>query len=209
MARPINEELAGELEPPDLQRPASATPTEQDLEQQMPGGSDAQGHDPYAALRIRGYWLYSAGWMAAVIGQQVQSVAVGWQIFQRSGSMRDGALALGLVGGVQALPVMLLALPAGQLADRFDRRRIIMCCTLGAALASLGLAMVSHRGGHVGLLYLFLGLGAAAVAVGWPARLASLPQIVPAESFSNAATWNSRRISGGIRGRTGAGRAGR
>lgn len=179
------------LEPPDVQRPASAAPTEQELEEQSPGGSSAIGHDPYAALRIRGYQLYSLGWMASVIGLQVQSVAVGWQLFQRAGSVRAGALALGWVGGVQALPVILLALPAGQLADHFDRRSIVMIGAIGSALASIALALASHWNSPVGLMYLFLGLGATAQAISWPARSALLPQIVPAEVFSNAATWNS------------------
>src|SRR5690242_16992926 len=113
-------------EPPDPQRPATAAPTESQLESEMPGGSRLAGHDPYAALRIRGYWLYSLGWLFSVIGQQVQSVAVQWQVFERMPSVSGGALALGLVGGVQALPVILLALPAGHLADRFDRRKIVM-----------------------------------------------------------------------------------
>lgn len=179
------------FDPPDVLRPASAAPTEKDLQQQLPGGSASAGHDPYAALRIRGYQLYSMGWLASVIGQQVQSVAIGWQLFQRAGSVRAGALALGWVGGVQALPVILLALPAGQLADHFDRRRIVMFASLGAAAASIALAFASHSNSSVGLMYLFLGLGATAQAIGWPARAALLPQIVPPQVFSNAATWNS------------------
>lgn len=179
------------VEAPDPERPASAAPTEPQLEQETPGGSGAAGHDPYAALRIRGYWFYSLGWLFSVIGQQVQSVAVQWQVFQRMPSTSSGALALGLVGGVQALPVILLALPAGQLADRFDRRKIVMLSMLFSAIFSAGLALVAHADGPVWSIYLLLGLGATAQAAGWPARSALLPQIVPGEVFANAATWNS------------------
>ncbi len=126
-----------------------------------------------------------------MIGLQVQSVAIGWQLFHRAHNARAGALALGWVGGVQALPVILLALPAGQLADRFDRRRIVMLGTLGSALASLGLALVSRGNGPASLMYLLLGLGATAQAIMWPARSALLPQVVPPDVVSNAATWNS------------------
>ena len=84
--------------------------------------------------------MYSLGWLFSVIGQQVQSVAVQWQVFQRMPSASGGALALGLVGGVQALPVILLALPAGHLADRFDRRKIVMLSMLFSGLFSIGLA---------------------------------------------------------------------
>ncbi|HXE53326.1 MAG TPA: MFS transporter [Tepidisphaeraceae bacterium] len=175
---------------PDPERPASAAPTEEQLETQTPGGSKVEGHDPYAALRISGFRLYVIGWVASVIGQQVQSVAVQWQIAQRVG-MQHEAMALGLVGGIQALPIILLALPAGHLADRFDRRRVIQIGQVVVALCSLGLAAASHWNGSIYWFYLLLGLSATGEAIGWPARSALLPQIVPAEEFANAATWNS------------------
>jgi MFS family permease len=176
---------------PDPERPASSAPTESQLGEQTPGGSRASGHDPYAALRISGYRLFSLGWMISVIGQQVQSVAVQWQIFQRMGTPSHGALAVGLVGGVQAIPMMLLALPAGHWADRYDRRRLVMGSQFCAFLCSIGLALVTRTNAPIGYTYLLLALGATAQAVGWPARSALLPQIVPAEIFANAATWNS------------------
>lgn len=191
MSDPDSANAIPPTEPPDPQRPATAVPTESQLESEMPGGSRATGHDPYAALRIRGYWLYSLGWLFSVIGQQVQSVAVQWQVFQRMPSASSGALALGLVGGVQALPVILLALPAGQLADRIDRRKILMLSMILSGIFSLGLAGVAYADGPVWMIYLLLGLGATAQAAGWPARSALLPQVVPAEVFANAATWNS------------------
>ena len=178
-------------EPPDVQRPATSAPTEQQLEAEIPGGSAAAGHDPYGALRIPGYRIYCGGWLISVIGQQVQSVAVQWQVFQRSTTASSGALALGLVAGVQALPVILLALPAGHLADRYDRRRVVMLSQLGASLCSIGLALAAFTHGPLIAIYLLLGLGATAQAIGWPARSALLPQIVPGQLFSNAATWNS------------------
>jgi MFS family permease len=179
-------------EAPDESRPASAAPTETQLEAESPGGSASAGHDPYAALRYRDYRLFVGGWVASVIGAQIQDVAIGWEIFKRLGSdVSKGSWALGWVGGVQALPIILLALPAGQLADRVDRRKIILYSALLAALSSFGLALVSFGNGGIGWLYVLLGLGAIAKAIGWPARSALLPQTVPAEVFSNAATWNS------------------
>lgn len=178
-------------EQPDPQRPASSAPTEDQLEQETPGGSAVAGHDPYAALRHPAYRLFSLGWIVSVIGQQVQSVAIQWQMFHKMTSASQGALALGLIGGVQAIPVMLLALPAGQLADRFDRRKLVMISQLFAFLLSLGLAIASYMSAPIGWMYLLLGLGATAQAMGWPARSAVLPQIVPAGAFANAMTWNS------------------
>jgi MFS family permease len=86
---------------------------------------------------------------------------------------------------------VLLALPAGHLADRFDRRRVIIISQLFAVGFSIGLAIASHFNAPVGVFYLLLGLGATAQSMGWPARSALLPQTVPPEAFANAATWNS------------------
>jgi MFS family permease len=170
----------------DINRPASGSQTPIEA-----GDTAVVPHDPYAALRISNYRHYALGWMICVIGQQMQSVAIGWQLFQLAGGGRRGALWQGWAGGVQALPVLLLALPAGHLADRFDRRRMLIVTQSCAAVFSLGLAGASHLHASVGLLYLFLGLSATAQAVGWPARAAILPQLVPDTVFSNAATWNS------------------
>ena len=126
----------------------------------------AGGHDPYAALRVPGFVIYMAGWVVAVIGQQVQSVAVQWQIYQRIGTPSKGSLALGIVGGVQALPVILLALPAGHLADKADRRRIIAISQLLAAVCSILLALVSYSNGSIYLLYVLLFLSATTQAMG-------------------------------------------
>ena len=181
-------------ERPDPERPASASPTEQELEAQMPSGSRAGGHDPYAALRLKDYRYYAAGWIISVIGQQIQTVAVEWDIYTRTKAINHGLdplLALGLVGAVLAVPVIFLAIPAGMLADRFDRRKIIMFSMAGSAIGSIGLAYFSYQHASLALMYGCLFFGAIANAIGWPARSALLPQIVPAEVFSNAATWNS------------------
>src|SRR3954468_10816436 len=149
----------------DPNRPASVAPTEVQLETETPGGSRSAGHDPYAALRYPNYWLYSLGWVFSVVGQQVQSVAIGWEILHRFNmDASRSSLALGLLGGVQAIPVMLLSIPAGHLADRFDRRRIVMFSTLFAAACSFGLAFVSHHHGSIPLMYLLLGLNATGLA---------------------------------------------
>src|SRR5947207_11192325 len=73
-------------EAPDDQRPASSTPTEQQLERELPGGrtSRFRGHDPYAALRLKNYRLYAAAFWMSVIGGQTQNVAVGWEIYNRT-----------------------------------------------------------------------------------------------------------------------------
>ena len=82
----------------------------------------------------------------------MQSVAVGWEIYERTNS----ALSLGLVGLVQAVPMILLSLPAGQVADRFNRRVILLIALVLSSLCSLGLAVLSYQNGPVEWMYLLL-----------------------------------------------------
>jgi MFS family permease len=101
--------------------------------------------DPYAALRHAGYRRFLIGNLLANIGRQAVSVAATWQIYQWTNS----ATALGLVGLVNVLPLLALALPAGVLADRVDRRVIIGRGMTIAAFISLALAAVSAYHRHI------------------------------------------------------------
>ena len=147
----------------------------------------SRSHDPYAAFRIRDYRLYVIGWVVARMGTHIQSIAIAWEIYQRTGE----ALSLGLVGLAQALPLMVMALPAGLLADRYERRRLSIISLLGMTVTSLTLAAFSLTEGPVAWMYALLFLDACAMTVGRPARTALLPQLVPAEVFPNAVTWNT------------------
>lgn len=146
-----------------------------------------QRHDPYVALRFRDFQWLTLGQFVGTLGQQMVSVAVGWELYERTNS----ALALGMVGLVQVVPVILLALPAGHIADRYDRRRLVIMTQVLLALGSLGLALVSFAQGPVALVYAcLLGIGIARAFNG-PASSTLLPQTVPPEHYGNAATWNS------------------
>ena len=149
--------------------------------------TDSSEHDPYSALRYVDCRRFLIGYFVAVIGSQIQNTAVDWEIYSRTGK----AMSLGWAGLVQALPVMLLSVPAGQLADVISRRRILIFSQVGAACCSLLLAWLSYSQGGVGWMYAILGLGSTFQAIGWPARSALLASTVPNEHFSNAATWNS------------------
>jgi MFS family permease len=166
-------------------------PNPEELIETPPAEASSAGseklRDPYAPWRRRDYRLYLFGNMAVNIGANMQSVAVGWELYERTGS----AMSLAWVGLVQALPIMLLALPAGQLADRLDRRKIVLFGLLVMAAASLGLAIVSHQHGSVEWMYAMLLIGAGGRAFFWPASQALLPQLVPNDEFSSAVTWRS------------------
>ena len=146
-----------------------------------------QKHDPYAAFRDPNYRQYISGWFVAMVATRIQNMAIGWEMYQRTGQ----ALALGLVGLAIALPTILLALPAGYLADTFNRRTLLIFSLLGASATSLGLAALSWVQGSISMMYGLLVLDAAVITLGRPARTALLPQIVPREVFPNAVTWNT------------------
>jgi len=149
--------------------------------------ADSSRHDPFAALRLRDFRLYLTGNLIAVISMEMLSVAIGWELYERTGS----ALVLAWVGLIQALPIIILSLPAGHLADRVDRKKIVIFTQLMLALCFFGLAVISSRRGPIWLIYLYLLLSGIARAFNTPARSAFLAQIVPLKVFSNAVTWNS------------------
>lgn len=98
-------------------------------------------HDPYAAFRSRAYAFFAIGNLLSIMGRQMLAVAVEWEIYARTHS----ATALGLVGLFIAVPVVGLSLPAGHLADRFSRKRIILVSQILSAIASVILALVSWK----------------------------------------------------------------
>ena len=184
-------------EPPDEQRPASAAPTEQQLEYETPSiarldrSPAPPHHDPYAALRSRVYLLYVASYALAIIGGQVQSVAIAWQIYQKTQS----ALSLGWVGGIQVIPLFVLALPAGHIADTVSRKKLLITTQWLLAMWGVILAALAYYGRAwpmlVPAMYGLILLNAVTLVFARPARQSLLPQLVPAHMFSNAVTWNS------------------
>lgn len=143
--------------------------------------------DPYAALRYRDFRLLLAGRFVTSLGNQMLSVAIGWELWLRTHS----TFALGLVGLVQVIPVILLSLPAGHVADQYNRKRIVIFTQILLAICSLGLALLSFLQGPLFLIYLcLLGIGVAR-AFNDPASATLIPQTIPPEIFSSAATWSS------------------
>jgi MFS family permease len=149
--------------------------------------SRADAHDPLAPFRSRDYRRFSALALLAAMIERSQGVAIGWDVYERTGS----ALALGALGLVQFLPVLALFLPAGHLADRFDRRWVLLLSFAAWGAANLLLAVISLTGGPAGWIYLAAaGLGSALV-INRPARDALLAQLAPPETLARAVAWNS------------------
>jgi MFS family permease len=147
------------------------------------GGSPA--HDPYAALRIRNFRLYLFGSLIANAGLLMQTTVVGWEVYQRTGSK----LNIALIGLVQVIPVILLAIVAGHVADRFRRQFVVAGSIAVVIVGSLGLAIVSFRQAPIEYMYGWLLLIAIGRAFHQPAKSSLLPLIIPREIFSNAVTW--------------------
>src|ERR1700751_2220824 len=93
----------------------------------------------YAILKNRDLRLYLSGRLIAIIGQQMVATAIGWELFHRTHSV----MTLGLVGLTQVMPMILFTLPAGHVADNYNRKRVITLMTLGMSVASFGLTLIS------------------------------------------------------------------
>ncbi len=143
--------------------------------------------DPYLALRFGPYRLYLTARICFLVGSQMQTAAVGWQLYERLGSK----IALGYVGLVQIVPILLLALPAGHMADRLNRLHIVVAGQALFLACSLGLTALSYLHGDPRLIYGLLFMLAVARAITTPALSALLPAIIPRDVWGNAATWSS------------------
>lgn len=144
-------------------------------------------NDPFSALRFRDYRLFTIGRLLLFTGGQMQNVAIGWELYDRTNS----ALALGGVGLAQVLPIIILTLIAGHLADKRDRRFTVLISLLLLIFCSLALTAISFTRGSVFLVYsclVLMGIGRAFLK---PASDALMWQLIPTNVYTNAATWNS------------------
>jgi MFS family permease len=144
--------------------------------------SAARGFD---ALRIPVVRNFAVGRILSGLGQQIVSVTVGWDIYERTGD----PWSLGLVGIFTLAPSLLLMLPAGNAADRYPRRNLALIAGFLSGIASLALTAVSWTHGPVWLIYAVLALFGAARAIASPASGSILPQLVEPRQFANVNTW--------------------
>ena len=127
-------------------------------------------------LAHRPFALFWAGRVLATTGFQMQSVAIGWEVYELTGSAFD----LGLVGLAQFLPMLALALVTGHVADNFDRRKIIVACQVVKLLTAVALAVGSYYNGlpRIAIFAIIFVFGAAR-AFEMPTLQAFLPRVVP------------------------------
>jgi MFS family permease len=149
--------------------------------------SNSPGHDAYAAFRIPAYRLYFLGNLVFILGLQMLKVAVGWEMYERTGS----ALNLGFVGLVQYIPQLALVSVAGHITDIHNRKRVLMGAVGLTAAAAIVLAFNATVKGPLFVMYACLFAAGVARAFWMPSRAALLPRIVPLSIFPNAVSWNT------------------
>ena len=146
---------------------------------------------PRSLFRHRPFAFYWSARVLSAISFQLQGVAVGWQIY----ALTHSALALGLVGLVQFLPMLALTLVVGHVADRYDRRRIIAACQLTGGLAT-GFLMLGSIAGWLtpGLIFAAVAVIGAMRAFEMPSGQALLPGLVPISVFPRAAALSASAL---------------
>jgi MFS family permease len=141
-----------------------------------------------SALAHRDFRRYLSAGFLAILAMQIQSVAVSWQVY----GIARTPLALGYVGLFQFIPMMACTIPAGHLADRFDRRMILVYSNLASAIAAGGfLILALSRTTILWPFYAVLMLFGAARAFAGPASQSFVPLLVPQEQFPQAVAWSS------------------
>jgi len=138
------------------------------------------------AFRSRDFRRYQLARVMAILGAEAQAVAVAWQIY----SITHRAIDLGYTGLALFLPGLLFLLPAGHVADRFDRRHVILICYSLQMVCSSALVYLAICGSQSILpIYAVLFVIGTGRAFSGPASSALVPHLVPEEHFVNAVTW--------------------
>jgi len=138
-------------------------------------------------LRHRDYRLLLLGRFITSFGKEMLTFAISWELWLRTQS----AFALGMVGFVQIIPVLLLSLPAGHIADQYNRKHILIMSELAIGMCALGLGWLSYTEGSLVLIYTLLLMIGIARAFNEPASSAFVAETIPPNLFASAATWVS------------------
>src|SRR5919199_708653 len=145
----------------------------------------------FIALRYRNFRLLWLGQLISMCGSMMQNVAILWHISLLVAPEQKG-LALGLVGLVRVLPIIVLSLVSGVVADVLDRRKVMLMTQTGMALLAFVLAAVTFAGLHTPWpIYLLTALSSGIGTFDGPARQSLIPSLVPEKHFPNAISLNT------------------
>jgi MFS family permease len=152
-----------------------------------PGGNHAPP-SPLAVLAHRDFRFYAASRFLVTVAIQMQGLAVGYQVYERTHRKID----LAYVGLAQFFPIIGLSLAAGQLADRVDRRLILIGCSVVFAVVALAFYLLSHSADpSLGAILCLLAVVGAARSFYGPAGSSLLPSLVPRDQLTSAVSWHS------------------
>ena len=142
---------------------------------------------PYMALRHRDFRLLSGATLVSIVGTQMQVVGIDWHIYV----LTKSPIALGMVGLVRVIPIVVFSLLGGVVADRADRRKVIFFAQSVMAAAALVLAVLTYFGREaLWSIYALTAVTAGATAFDNPARQALIPRLVPPGDLQGALSLN-------------------
>ena len=148
-----------------------------------------------ALLKERDYLFFWGSRWCGAFAAQIESVALGWQMYalaRRTLDVQQSAFLVGMIGLAAFVPVFLLTLPAGEAADRYDRRKVALACLAGEMASALVLTVAAWRGfATPGLLLVVAVAFGASRAFFSPANTAMGPMLVPRELLPRSIAWNS------------------
>jgi MFS family permease len=148
-------------------------------------------HPAFTALRHRNFRLIWLGLMLSFTGSFMQNAALLWNVSLLVAPDRKG-LALGAVGLVRVIPIVIFSMISGVVADAWDRRKLMLLTQTSSAVVAVGLALLAFE--HVAAVwpvYALAALGSAVGAFDLPARQSLVPSLVPREDLPNAISLNS------------------
>jgi MFS family permease len=145
----------------------------------------------FVALQHRNYRLIWIGLLVSFTGSMMQNAALLWHVSLLVSPARKG-LALGLVGLVRVVPVVVFSMVSGVVADAWDRRRLMLFTQVAATAVAIGLGVIAFRGvTAVWSIYALAAIGSAVGAFDLPARNALVPTLVPRAHLPNAISLNT------------------
>ncbi|MDZ4051703.1 MAG: MFS transporter, partial [Phenylobacterium sp.] len=152
-------------------------------------------------MKRRDYVLFWIGRVGATLGVQIQSVALGWQMYavaRETMDVKQSAFYVGMIGLAAFIPVLLLSPIAGETADRHDRRKVLLLCYTGEIATAVTLALASiYDFASIPLLLVLSALFGASRAFMGPSATALAPMLVPRSLLPRAIALNSLAWQGG------------
>lgn len=146
----------------------------------------------FSVFQFKEFRSYEISRFLITVALQMQSVIVGWLIYQQT----KDALSLGLIGLTEAVPAIGVALYAGHIADKYSRKKIIVACVGVLTLAYAGMVLITANLSamtHFGLILIYCIIFTTGFCRGFiqPAMVAFMPQLIPREHYARAVVWNS------------------